>query len=59
MQTTWKYNVCVPYVDNFTNGMDSDFKKNWVGVGEGGFYPQHGGGESTPHHPAPYAADPS
>ena len=29
MHTTWKYSVCVPYVDNFQMEMDTDFKKNY------------------------------
>ena len=33
--------MCVPYVDNFINGMDSEIKKNLVGVAEGEFYPPY------------------
>ena len=33
--------ACVPYVDNFTNGMDGDFKKQ---EGRGWILSQHEGG---------------
>ena len=31
--------------------INSDFNKKWVGVGEEGFYPSHGGGRGLIPHP--------